>query len=166
MENINCPYCRKNESSKTSFAHHVCDKDALRQRIDGLEAHAKMWHRESLRLAAKHSEDVFYYHGSPLEDDARLDQFSRLIACWNACEGISTEALESDELREVMHVLKEGVDAGFLVKTVQDARKWRGAEPSIRKIAEIEHFQKQTVTWRDMTLTCIKLAEECLEETK
>lgn len=51
-----------------------------------------------------------------------------LAACWNACEGISTEALESDELREVMHVLKDGIDAGFLVRTVQDARKWREIE--------------------------------------
>lgn len=30
---ILCQYCNEIEQSKTSFAHHVCDKDILRERI-------------------------------------------------------------------------------------------------------------------------------------
>lgn len=61
MTDLICKYCHATEHTATSFAHHVCDKDVLRDRITGQEAHMRMWHTEAMRLAKKYNEDTFYH---------------------------------------------------------------------------------------------------------
>jgi hypothetical protein len=61
MNPLQCKYCHITEPSALSFAHHVCDPSRLKDRIDGQEAHMKMWHREAMRLAEKYNEETFYF---------------------------------------------------------------------------------------------------------
>lgn len=56
-----CQYCSGSEQSKVSATHHVCNPSVLRERIDGLMAHMKMWHTEAMRMARKYNEDTFYH---------------------------------------------------------------------------------------------------------
>ena len=65
MNDLICKYCHATEHSATSFAHHVCDPNTLRDRITGQEAHMRMWHTEAMRLAKKYNEDTFYHPVSP-----------------------------------------------------------------------------------------------------
>ena len=66
-----CQYCGGREQSKLSAAHHTCDVNALRERIDGLLAHMEMWHTEAMRLAKNHNEDTFYHRVSkPVQKEA------------------------------------------------------------------------------------------------
>lgn len=61
MADFTCKYCGGTEETNLSAAHHVCDRERLQGRIEGLEAHCKMWHREALRLAEIAGVETFYY---------------------------------------------------------------------------------------------------------
>lgn len=57
------------------------------------------------------AEDGFYLTGTIVKpDDAR-----RLVACWNACEGIPTESLETMMLQDVVSMLLDSCEAALLV---------------------------------------------------
>ena len=57
-------------------------------------------------LIARDGMTVAAFVNEPSEADAR-----RLAACWNACDGISTEHLEDDAVRKMLEALQDYDDA-------------------------------------------------------
>ncbi len=61
-------------------------------------------------LTLKAEMEVFAYGEIP--EEVAVANTQRFVACWNACQGISTEALEDGVIQELVETLSEIIELG------------------------------------------------------
>jgi hypothetical protein len=94
---------------RTAMTEHT--KGPIEAERDG-NGHLALWTGNTNLLV----EGMLDREGLPTEE--REENARRLVACWNACQGIETDALEGVSLKGVLDVLETNRRAGMEPSTV------------------------------------------------